>query len=142
MSTLPDRRTQGRIVAGVIAVCGFIFGTYRLLDTWSFVSRAQEATGVIVARDTRIFTIQYEVAGQSYQIDEDLPSTKGMSGLTRMRLQVGTPVPVLYDPSSPEKAKWKDARLWVFPLAVLAVSVIAAFCSWVPDVMFRPFRSG
>jgi len=142
MHTPSDPRKQGRIIAGIIAVLGFVFGAYRLFDAWSFASRAHEAAGVIVARDSHVFTIQFEVEGQSYQIEEELPSTKGMSGQARMRLQVGTPVSVLYDPASPGNARWKSNRLWAFPPAVLAVSLIAALCCLFPDLMFRSFRSG
>jgi hypothetical protein len=118
-----------------------VFGAYRLFDAWSFVSRAHEAAGVIVARDSHVFTIQFEVEGQTYQVEEQLPSTKGMSGQARMHLQVGTPVDVLYDPASPGNAKWKSSRLWAFPLAVLGVSFIAALCCLFPGLMFRSFRS-
>ena len=142
MSTQSDQRRPGRIIAGIIAVLGFVFGAYRLLDAWSFASRAHEAPGVIVARDSHVFTIQFEVEGQNYLVEEELPSTKGVSGQARMRLQVGTPVTVLYDPAAPGSAKWKSSRLWFFPIAVLAVSLIAALCCLFPDLMFRSFRSG
>jgi hypothetical protein len=135
-------RSQGIIIGWVIAVLGFTFGAYRLLDTWSFMSRAHEAQGIIVARDSHVFTIQFEADGQTYQIEEDLPSTRGMSGQTRMQLQVGTPVSVLYNPASPGKARWKASRLWVFPLAMIIVAIIAALCCLFPDFMSRPWRSG
>lgn len=131
---------QGIVVCILIAVVGFPYGSYQLLDYLRFASRAQETQGLIVARDSANFTIQFAVDGQAYQIQEALPSTRGMAGQARMALQPGTAVRVLYDPSSPQSAKWKASRNWVFPVAVLLVSAIAALTARFPEFMSRPLR--
>jgi len=64
-----------------------------------------------------------------------------MSGLTRTRLQPGTKVSVLYDPSAPSRARWNDKRNWVFLLAVIFVLALTGFAGLFPDLAYRPFRS-
>lgn len=102
---------------------------------------AQEAQGQIVARDSANIIIQFEVGGRIFEIQEALPSTRGAAGLQRVKLQVGTMVPVLYDPSSPQNARWRTERLWVFPVAIILVSVLAALAGLFPDFMSRSWRT-
>lgn len=140
MLDAPPSLRQKAIIALVIAALGLPYGLYRLWDAWSFTSHAREAAGEIVDRDSARFTIRYIVAGQAFQIQEALPSTKGMSGYRRARLQPGVQVPVLYDPASPQNARWESDRIWAVPLLVLFIGLLSAFAAWRPEVMFRPFR--
>jgi hypothetical protein len=123
------------------SVPGLPYATYRVWDFWRFISRAQEAQGQIVARDSATCTIRFEVAGHKFQIEEDLPSRRGMAGQRRMELQPGTTVTVLYDPSSPHNAKWKAEGLWVFPAAIILVSALAGLVALFPEFMSRSWRS-
>jgi len=138
LTTPQGLRRQGAIVCALIALIGLPYGTYHLWDFWRFASKAREAQGHVVARDSSTFTIQFTAEGQTFQFEEDLPGTKGMSGQRRSALQLGTAVTVLYDPSSPQKARWKSNRLWVFPLAILFISVLAGLAALFPDFMSRP----
>ena len=140
MTTTQGLRRQGIIISLLIAVVGLPYGTYHLWEYWRFASKAQEAQGRVVARDSSTFTIQFAVDGQTFQIAEALPGTKGMAGQRRSALQPGAAVTVLYDPSSPQKARWQNNRLWVFPLAIFLISAIAGFSAWFPDLMSRPLR--
>jgi Protein of unknown function (DUF3592) len=138
MSLQSGRR--GAAVALVIALVGLPYGVYRLWDAWSFTSQAREAIGEIVERDSSQFTIRYAAEGRTFQITENLPSTKGMSGLKRAELQPGVEVTVLYDPVSPQNARWKSDRVWAFPIAVILVSVLAGLAGLFPDVAFRSLQ--
>ena len=136
----PIRSQRRRIIfLIVLSVIGFAYGVYRLCDFGVFRIRAVETQGQIIARDGSQFTIQYNVNGSAYLITEDLPSTKGMTGLKRMKLQPGVTVSVLYDPLSPAHAKWAAERNWVFPLAIMFISLLAGFAGLFPDVVSRPF---
>ena len=123
-----------------LSLVGLAFGVYLLWDIWAFSLTASETEGQIVARNSASFIIEFNANGRTYQITEDLPSTKGMSGLTRIKLQPGTKVSVLYDPSTPSRARWDDKRNWVFPLAVIFVSVLAGLAGLFPNLANRPFR--
>jgi Protein of unknown function (DUF3592) len=118
----------------VIAVVAFSFGAYRLWDIWNFSRNALEAQGVIVERTSNQFTIEFTANGRSYQIEEELPSTKGADVETRMRLQPGVYVTVLYDPDSPQDARWKSARNWVFPGALCAIGVLFGLAAYRPNL--------
>jgi Protein of unknown function (DUF3592) len=132
---------RGRIIFLIaLSLVGLAFGAYRLFDFWAFSLTASETEGQIVARNSASFIIEFNANGQTFRITEDLPSTKGMSGLTRTRLQPGTKVSVLYDPSTPRRARWNDKRNWAFPLAIIFVSVLAGLAGLFPDVANRPFR--
>jgi hypothetical protein len=137
MSSSNGQRHQGAIICVLIAALGLPYGAYGLWDYWSFASKAREAAGQIVARNSTTFTIQYTVDQQTYQIDESLPNTKGMSGQNRIALQPGKAVTVLYDPMSPGSARWQSERLWLFPLAILFVSGLAGLGALFPDFMSR-----
>ena len=126
----------------VLAIVGLLYGAYLIWDIVGFTLTAEETQGRIIARDNSAFTIQYKVDDQTFQIKEDLPSTKGMSGIERMKLQPGTMVSVLYNPSFPENARWKANRNWVFPLAVVFVSLLAGFVGLFPDLALRRFGHG
>jgi Protein of unknown function (DUF3592) len=141
VKTPQELRRQGIIIGLLIAMLGLPYGTYCLWDFWRFISRAQEAQGQIVARDSTTFTIRFEAEGRTFQIEEDLPSRRGTAGLQRMVLQPGATVTVLYDPSSPQNAKWKTERLWVFPVAIILVSTLAGLVALFPDFMSRSWRS-
>ena len=123
-----------------LSLVGLAFGVYRLWDIWAFSLTASETEGQIVARNSASFIIEFNANGRTFQITEDLPSTKGMSGLTRTKLQPGTKVSVLYDPSTPSRAKWNDKRNWVFPLAIIFVSVLAGLAGLFPNLANRPFH--
>ena len=139
--TAPQTPQRRRIILLIVlSVGGLTFGAYRLWDTWAFNLLAAETQGQIVARNGLTFTIQYVVDGRTFQITEDLPGTKGMSGTTRMQLHVGAMVPVLYEPSSPNNARWEAERNWVFPLGILFVSVLAGFAGLFPDIAGRSIR--
>lgn len=140
MINAPASLRQKAIIALVIAALGLPYGLYRLWDAWSFTSRARETAGEIVGRDSARFTIRYIVDDQPYQIQETLPSTRGMSGYRRARLQPGVQVAVLYDPASPQKARWDSDRIWATPIVVLFLSVLTGLAGLRPDVMFRSFR--
>lgn len=136
-----NQRGRASIIGLILACLGIAYATWLLLDYAQFLAKARETPGEIVARNSSDFTIQYQVDGQTFQIEEKLPSTKGMSGLRRMGLQPGVEVTVLYDPGAPQKAKWKSDRLWVFPAAFLFVCVLAALAALYPNAMRRPLRS-
>jgi hypothetical protein len=70
----------------VLAICAFAWGVYMLLTAWSFGRTAHRVQGLIVDRDNANFTVQYMVDGQMLQLTEALPTTKGMSGVTRQQL--------------------------------------------------------
>ncbi len=139
MLDAPPSLRQKAIIALLIAALALPYGLYRLWDAWSFTSRAREAAGEIVDRDSSRFTIRYIVEGQPFQIQEDLPSAKGAS-YRRAQLQPGVQVAVLYDPASPQNARWESDRIWAFPLVLLFMGLLSAFAAWRPDFMFRPFR--
>ncbi len=132
---------RGRIIFLIaLSLVGLAFGAYRLLDIWAFSLTASETEGQIVARNSASFIIEFNANGRTFQITEDLPSTKGLSGLTRTRLQPGTKVSVLYDPSSPSRARWNDNRNWVFPLVVILLSVLVGLAGLFPNFANRSFR--
>jgi hypothetical protein len=137
---MSDTPAQRRILALLISSLGLLYGTYRLWDAWSFTSQAREATGEVVQRDSSQFTIRYIVGEQAFQIQEDLPIARGMSAYRRTEIQPGVQVAVLYDPASPQKARWESDRIWAFPVVVILISVLAGLAGLRPDVMFRPFR--
>ncbi len=118
----------------VLSFIGIAFGAYLLADFESFSSEASETEGLIVARDAVRFTIEYTVDGRTYRITEDLPSAKGTS---RRKLQIGTKVSVLYDPSSPGNARWHNSRNWIFPVLVLLVAIIAGVGGLFPNIFRR-----
>jgi hypothetical protein len=140
MSGAPTSLRQRSILALLIASLGLSYGIYRLWDAWSFTSQARQVAGEIVDRDSARLTIRYIVGGQAFQIQEDLPSTRGMSAYRRMQLQPGAQVPVLYDPASPQKARWDSDRIWAFPIVVVFISVLTGLAGLRPDVMFRPLQ--
>ncbi len=133
----PERQRKPAFI--ILSVLGLIYGAHLLWNIIGFTSAASETQGRIITRDNFTFTIQYTVNGKTFQITEDLPSTKGMSGMKRMKLQPGSTVTVLYDPSSPGNAKWNANRNWVFPLAVIFVSLLAGFAGLFPDIALRSF---
>ncbi len=135
-------RRQRKTVFIILSVIGLIYGAHLLWNIVGFTLAASETQGKIIARDNFTFTIRYIVDGQTFQITEDLPSTKGMSGVKRMKLQPGTTVSVLYDPSSPGNAKWNANRNWVFPFAVIFISLLAGFAGLFPDIALRSFDRG
>lgn len=135
MPTSSGQRRQGAIICVLIAALGLPYGAYGLWNYWNFASKAKEAAGQIVARNSSTFTIQYTVNEQTYQIDEDLPNTKGMSGQNRIALQPGKAVMVLYDPMSPQSARWQSDRLWLFPVAIIFVSALAGLGALFPEFM-------
>jgi hypothetical protein len=137
---MSDIAAQRKIVALLIASLLLPYGIYRLWDAWSFTSQGREVAGEVVQRDSSRFTIRYVVGDQAFQIQEDLPIARGMSAYRRMELQPGEQVAVLYDPASPQKARWDSDRIWVFPIAVILVSGLTGLAGLRPDVMFRPFR--
>jgi len=124
----------------VLAICAFGWGVYMLLAAWSFSRTAHRVQGLIVDRDNANFTVQYMVNGQMLQLTEALPSTKGMSGMTRQQLRPGNSVPVLYDPALPTRAKWDSNRVWALPAAIMAVAMIAFGVAMFPNLMARPLR--
>ncbi len=126
----------------VISFIGIAIGAYLLLDFESFSSEASETEGQIVARDGVRFTIEYTVDGRMYRITEDLPSAKGMSGLSRSKLQPGSKVIVLYDPSSPGNARWQSSRNWIFPVLVLLLAVLAGVGGLFPGIFAKSLRRG
>jgi len=126
----------------VLSFVGFAYGAYRLWDALAFGAVASRTQGQVVAREGSSFTIEFSVDGQVFHITEDLPGTKGMTGMERARLQPGASVVVLYDPSSPSHARWDAKRNWFFPLAVMAVSMLAGLAGWRPDLAGRTFRRG
>ncbi len=125
----------------IVGFAGFTFGAYLLWDILDFASVAEEGEGKILSRNASSFVIQYSVNGQTFAITEALPSTKGMSGLERSRLQPGTTVAIFYEPQSPGTARWNAQRNWIFPLCVIAVSVLCGFVGFFPDRARRPFGS-
>jgi hypothetical protein len=135
-----DTPAQRRILALLIAALGLTYGSYRLWDAWSFTSQAREVAGEVVQRDSSQFTIRYFVGDQAFQIQEDLPIARGMAAYRRTEIQPGVQVAVLYNPASPQKARWDSDRIWAFPIVVILVSVLAGLAGLCPDVMFRPFR--
>ena len=135
-----DTPAQKKMVLLVFGLLGLLYGTYRLLDAWSFTSQAREVAGEIIDRDSSRFTIRYIVDGQAFQIQETLPSTRGMSSYRRAQLQPGAQVGVLYNPLSPQKARWDSNRIWAFPIIVIFLSVLTGLGGLRPDLMFRPFR--
>jgi hypothetical protein len=137
---MSDTPAQRRILALLIASLGLLYGTYRLWDAWSFTSQAREVVGQVVQRDSSQFTIRYMVGEQAFQIQEDLPIARGMSAYRRTEIQPGAQVAVLYDPASPQKARWDSDRIWAFPIVVLVIAVLAGLAGLRPDLMFRPFR--
>ena len=134
--TIPRKRKRAFIIA---SIAGLIYGVYLLWDFTGFSLRASEIQGRIVARDHFTFTIQYVVDGTTYHIQQELPGTKGMSGIKRMKLQPGAVVTVLYDPSSPGDARWKSNRNLVFPFAVIFLALLAGFAGLFPDIALRSF---
>ena len=140
MNPMPGSTVNRKPVLIILSLIGLAYGAYLILDIVGFTSTAEETQGRIIARDSFTFTIQYEVNGQTYQIRQDLPSAKGMSGINRMKLQPGVAATVLYDPSSPQNARWKSNRNWVFPIAILFVSLLAGFGGLFPQVALRSFR--
>jgi Protein of unknown function (DUF3592) len=133
----PRGRTIFLIALSLVCLA---FGVYRLWDIWAFSLTASETEGQIVVRNSASFIIEFNANGQTFQITEDLPSTKGMSGLTRTKLQPGTKVSVLYDPSTPIRARWNNKRNWVFPLALIFVSVLAGLAGLFPNLANSRFR--
>ena len=141
--SLEDIHSQprGRIIFLIaLSLVGLAFGVYRLWDIWAFSLVASETEGQIVARNSASFIIEFNANGQIFRITEDLPSTKGMSSLTRTKLQPGTKVSVLYDPSSPSRARWNDKRNWVFPIALIFVSILAGLAGLYPNLAKSPLR--
>lgn len=139
--TTPQGRRRPRIIIFLlIAVVGIPYGAYHLLDYWIFAFKAHEAPGQVVARDSSTFTIQFAVDGQPFHIDEALPGTRGMGRPRRSEVQPGFAVMVLYDPSAPQKARWKHDVNWAFPLAILLISAICGLAYWFPDAASRPLR--
>lgn len=118
----------------MIATITILYGAYRLLDIWNFSRNAREVQGVIVERTSSRFTIQFTADGQTYQIEEQLPSTKGGDIEGRMHLQPGANVNVLYDPVSPADARWKSERNWVFPLVLCAIGVLCGLAAFRPNL--------
>jgi hypothetical protein len=101
-----------------ISVTGFILSLALLWRACSFIWGASQAQGTIIDRsdDRGTFTIQFRIDDRAYRFDEALPSSHGSSARTRRQLVPGTVIPVLYDPGSPSHAKWKNNRIWLFPL--------------------------
>ena len=110
----------------ILACSGIAYSCRLLLGYVHFAAKATGTQGVVVARDSIRFTIEFQVDGQTFRMEEDLPSIKGSSALERVRLRPGAEVTVLYDPASPQNAKWKSNRLWIFPVAILALSSLGA----------------
>lgn len=140
LTTPQGQRRRGVIIFLLIAAVGMPYGAYHLLDYWRFAFKAHEAPGFVVARDSSSFTIQFAVNGRTFQIDEALPGTKGMGRPRRSEVQPGFAVMVLYDPSSPQKARWKNDRNWLVPLATLLISAICGLAYWFPNAASRPLR--
>lgn len=113
---------------------------YMLVAAWAFARSAHRVQGLIVDSDNASFTVEYRVNGQTLQLTESLPSTKGMSGLTRMQLRPGNSVPILYDPALPSRARWDSNRAWGLPVAIMALATIAFGAAMFPDFMARPLR--
>ncbi len=118
----------------VLAIAGFVYGSYLMWEMISFNMTAIETDGRVVGRAGSKFTIKYIVDGRSFLITEDLPGTKGMSGLKSAALRPGARVRVLYDPASPVNGRWKSDRNWVFPGAVMLVSLMAGLAGMFPNV--------
>jgi len=125
----------------ILACIGIAYSCWLLLGYVHFAGEATETQGVVVARDSIRFTIEFQVDGQTFRIEEDLPSTKGSSGLERVRLRPGAEVTVLYDPASPQNAKWKSNRLWIFPVAILALSSLGGMVALFPNARRRSSRA-
>ncbi len=125
----------------VLSAIGLPYGVCLLSDYLIFTSSASETQGQVVARDGSNFTIQYTVEGQTFRIKEALPSTKGMSGLERAKLRPGKIVSVLYDPSSPGDARW-NANNWVWPFAVIVLSILCGIAGFFPNIARKPFGRG
>jgi len=141
MST-PEHTQKPRILfLVVLSVIGLAYGIYLLFDYLKFTSSASETQGQVVARDGSRFTIEYNVGGQTFRIRESLPSTRGMSGLKRARLRPGATVSVLYDPLSPANGRW-NANNWIWPLVVLALSILCGLAGLFPNVARKPFGRG
>jgi hypothetical protein len=134
--------TKPRIVFLIIlSIIGFAYGIYLWSDYFIFTLSACETQGLIVSREGSSFTIQYNVEGQTFQIKQGLPSTKGMSGLKRAKLQPGATVSVLYDPMSPGDARW-NAHIWVWPLIVIILSMLTGVAGFFPDIARKSVGRG
>ena len=117
---------SSRYLLWSIAILGGLYAVLSLGRTAVFTSRAEQIQGVVSARGPATFTIDYEVQGQRFSIEVPLPRVKG-SSKKRSSLQPGASVTVLYDPRTPARGVWKSNREWVFPTAILVVSLLAAY---------------
>jgi len=131
---------QRKIIFVFLSITGLTYGAYLLRDIVNFTFTAEETHGQIIARDNSTFTVEYKVSEQTYRIKQDLPSTKSVSGIERAKLQRGTQVLVLYDPSYPGNGRWKSSRNWIFPSAVIFVSLVAGFAGFFPNAASKPLN--
>ena len=135
----PENAKNPRIMLLIVfSGIGLVYGMYLLFNYFSFISSASEIQGQVVAREGSHFTIRYVVDGQTFHITEPLPSTKGMSGLERARLRPGAMVTVLYDPRSPANGRW-NANNWIWPLVVIALSILCGLAGLFPNAMRGSF---
>ena len=120
-----DPKSLFIIIASTI---GFAAGIYLLWDYLSFTLMADETQGQVVAIGDHFFTIQYNVEGKTFRIKEHLPKYGGMS--------MGRTVSVLYDPESPDNARWSHNN-WTYPFIWIALSIFWFFSVLYPKIFGR-----
>ena len=114
MNLLQSLRNPKSAFIIITSTIGFVLGIYLLWDYLSFALMADEAQGQVVAIGDHYFTIQYNVEGQTFQINERIPKHGGMT--------MGRTVSVLYDPLSPAKAQWSNNN-WIYPIILIFLSI-------------------
>ncbi len=107
------------------SIIGFTIGLYLLWDYLSFTLMADETQGQVVAIGDHYFTIQYKVEGQTFRIKEHIPKWGGMS--------MGRTVSVMYDPLSPNNARWNNNN-WTVPISVIGLLIVWFLVGFYPTI--------
>lgn len=115
-------------------IAGLVYGLY----TWSWVSRSQSTTGLVIditsdSEGGEAPVVEYHVNDQTYRYESSNYRTSSLYA-------VGSQVSIVYDPGQPGRAKIESfSDIWFVPFFMTAASVIMAFFE-IPFLLFNWFR--
>ena len=123
----------------ILAGAGLAYG---LLQAWSLASfqmGARETTGEIIGGSKGVTVIRFEVDRRTYQFQENVGTTLHFDPHNYRGL--GRKVPVLYRPTSPSEARWKN-RMWLWPGVILSFSSLCLIAGLFPAVAESAVQGG
>jgi hypothetical protein len=130
------------IFANLFFAAFCLWGMYAAYTSWQLQTNGETTTGIVVELKeqsdadggccTYVPVVEYSVNEQTYSMEGDTASDPP-------QYEVGEEVPILYDPSDPNKAQInKLLERWLFPIIIIPAMLLAALV--VNFFMIRAFQ--